>query len=85
MDDFYGNRIYPLFSKWDPFSNHYWANFELHSEDQSSTTTYNCTEQFLFAERAKACKDLEALKAIMNESEPRKIKQMGDSIEVGEW
>ncbi len=72
MEGFYGNELYPFFTKWDIFSNHHPVNFELKNEDDSTMNVYNCTEQFLFAERAKACKDEEALDLIMKKTEPAK-------------
>ncbi len=43
VEEFYGNYLYPFFTKWDPLSNHYPAEFELKNEDQSDITVYNCS------------------------------------------
>ncbi len=70
----YGNKTTCFYGKEDIFSNFYPCQMEVEG------VTYNCTEQYLVAERVReVCKEdaEETLKDIMNETNPVQIKRKG--------
>jgi ribA/ribD-fused uncharacterized protein len=42
--------------------------------------TYNCTEQFMMAEKARVFEDLDTLSEILEEKDPRKQKALGRKV-----
>lgn len=54
-----------------PLSNHFLADFTHEGQ------TYNCMEQFIMCEKAKACDDQESLVAIKKEEDPVQQKRLG--------
>ena len=64
-----------FFTSNSPLSNHHPSPFTHLGEN------YNCSEQFLMAEKARHCGDEQSLKSIMAETNPVKQKQYGKSLE----
>ena len=63
-----------FYTKNSPLSNHFPAPFTHKGEH------FNCSEQFIMAEKARHFGDQEAVMAIMNEEEPAKQKQISKLI-----
>ena len=71
-----------FFTAISPLSNHFMSPFS------HNGVKYNCVEQFLMAEKARACGDEEALQSIMDEDDPVKQKKHGRSLkdlDVDAW
>ncbi len=75
----YEDNVEPFFSKADHFSNFFPSTFTL-PDDTTKPVQYNCTEQYLFAQRANQMEDAEAHSRIMVEKNPAKIKRIGEAI-----
>ena len=58
-----------------PFSNWHPASFELDG------VTYNCSEQFMMAEKARMFGDMNALNRIMSAVEPSDQKRYGREVQ----
>ena len=67
------NRV-AFFTKNSPLSNHFPSTFKHKGE------TYNCSEQFIMASKAKLFDDQEAVIQIMREKDPVKQKQLGKNV-----
>ena len=63
-----------FYTKNSPLSNHYPSPFTHKGE------LFNCAEQFIMVEKASFCGDQVAVKAIMDEPEPVKQKNIGKSL-----
>ena len=63
-----------FYSSNSPLSNHYPSPF-VHKGER-----FNCGEQFIMVEKARFCGDQVSVKAIMEENEPVKQKQIGKNI-----
>ena len=67
------NRVL-FFTKNSPLSNHYPSTFKCNGE------TYNCSEQYIMACKARLFNDQECVAKIMQEEDPVKQKRLGKSV-----
>ena len=67
-------KVVLFFTKNSPLSNHYLSTFTFEN------VTYNCGEQFIMCTKAKLFGDLESVKAIMAEKNPKLQKKLGKKV-----